>query len=70
MKTPRLPPIVMAELEGLPWSIEGGRKHWQLRIAGRLVGVFSYGPPSERSDRLSLLLRAAVRRWKEDRHAA
>ena len=28
---------------GLPWTIEDGGKHCKIRLAGRLVGVFSKG---------------------------
>lgn len=28
---------------GLPWTVETGGKHHKIRLAGRLVGVFSMG---------------------------
>lgn len=41
----RLPNEVREELDntGLPWKIETGSKHYKIRLAGRLVGIYPQG---------------------------
>ncbi|MEY4402312.1 MAG: hypothetical protein RIR91_347 [Verrucomicrobiota bacterium] len=41
----RLPQEIRTALDatGLPWAIENGGRHRKVRLAGRLVGVFSKG---------------------------
>lgn len=64
-RTPRLPPMLLKELDGLPWALQPGRKHWQIRISGALVGIFPMGSSKdeESSQRCSLNLRSNIRRW-------
>lgn len=37
----RLPPELLAELEasGMPWELVPGKKHYKLRVGGRMVGI-------------------------------
>lgn len=37
----RLPPEIERELEacGLPWTVDKGKKHHKIRVAGRMVGI-------------------------------
>lgn len=39
---------------GLPWEVESGKKHNKVKLAGRLVAVYSHGKKQE-SDRRALL---------------
>lgn len=41
----RLDPALERALDetGLPWSLEKGKRHWHVRLAGRLAVVLSYG---------------------------
>ena len=58
----RLPPIIRDELDGIAWTIEPGRRHWQLRIAGRLVAILPHGTVSEASPKAWLAIRSNIRR--------
>lgn len=46
-RPPRLPGRVLRALEGSDWSIQSGRRHWQIRIGGRLVAIWPYGSQTE-----------------------
>ena len=39
---------------GLPWDIELGKKHYKVRMAGKLVGIFPKGKAQD-TDRRALL---------------
>lgn len=69
-RTPRLPPLLLKELEGLDWQITNGSKHWHLRIAGELVAIWPHGVVTEKT-KTTLGMRMDIRRWKrEHRHEA
>jgi len=61
---PRLPKLIMDELEGLPWKLVSGRRHWRLLIDGRQVSVL--GANSFRAGDLKTteITRANIRRFK------
>lgn len=63
---PRLARIILAELDGLDWSLEVGGKHWQLRIGGHLVAILPHTSRlRERGlNRGDLVVRSNIRRWK------
>lgn len=37
----RLPSELLSELEasGIPWELEKGKKHYKLRVGGRMAGI-------------------------------
>jgi hypothetical protein len=45
MPPPKLDTKIRKALEdtGLPWHVQGGSKHWQVRLQGRLVGILPRG---------------------------
>lgn len=47
---------------GLPWAIEHGKKHRQVRLNGMLVGILPLGKMKESSQRAMLGLRAHIQR--------
>lgn len=65
---PRLPQHLLVELEGLPWVLVCGKKHWQLRIGGDLVAVLPHGKPREHGgDRNRFAVRTNIRHWKQEK---
>jgi hypothetical protein len=70
-RQPRLPAMVLAELEGLPWSLERGSKHWQIRIGGDLVAIYPFSASARYgSSRSMLATRSNIRRWKQNKENA
>jgi hypothetical protein len=43
----KLPPEITAALDaaGLPWAVEPGGKHYKIKVAGRLAGIYPKGKP-------------------------
>lgn len=39
---------------GLPWEVEVGKKHYKVKLAGRLVAVYPHGKAQERYRRALL----------------
>ena len=62
-RTPRLPPVLLKELDGLNWSIINGSKHWHLKIAGELVAIWPHGLVSEKTKTTKGMCHD-IRRWK------
>lgn len=60
----KLPPIVAEELEkcGLPWRIDMGGRHVKLFVGNKLAGVMPRGATANRHDRVTLNVRAQIRR--------
>ena len=63
-----LPPSLQEELEktGLPWSIDHGSKHFKIRLAGRLVGVYPHGKAQDKHIRSLLNTITQVRRAAQE----
>jgi hypothetical protein len=47
VRRPRLPKVLLDELEGHDWELRPGRRHWQLWVGGRLATLWSYGTRNE-----------------------
>lgn len=47
---------------GLPWEAEAGKKHYKVKLAGRLVAVYPHGKAQERYRRALLNTITQVRR--------
>ena len=47
---------------GLPWEVEAGKKHYKVKLAGRLVAVYPHGKAQERYRRALLNTITQVRR--------
>ena len=64
VKPRNLPREIEQELDatGLPWEITLGRKHYQVRLGGKLVGILPRGPLKESNHRAIKNLRAHIRR--------
>ena len=64
-RTPRLPPILLKELDGLPWTLVPGTRHWHLRINGHLVGILPHGSSKDEESSQTPVynLRSNIRRW-------
>jgi len=61
----KLPDKIHSALEesGLPWVIEEGRKHYHIRLNGRLIGILPKGKgPQESSSRDILNTVSQIRR--------
>lgn len=50
---------------GLPWTVETGGKHYKIRLAGRLVGVFSKGKNAQPSHSIQNTISNIRRLYKE-----
>ena len=50
------------DMTGLPWEVEAGRKHYKVKLAGRLVAVYPHGKAQERYKRALLNTITQVRR--------
>jgi len=68
-RPPRLPLSIRAELEGLPWSLQRGSRHWRLMIGGTQVAVFS-NDTATGDFRSTQNMRAYIRRYKRERITA
>lgn len=64
---PRLPRLLLDELEGEVWRLELGAKHWLLRIEDTLIAILPLGRMSESPNRNVLAVRSAIRKFKESR---
>ena len=64
---PRLPRLLLDELEGLVWRLELGSKHWHLKIDDQLVAILPLGRMAESANRNVLSTRSAIRKFKENR---
>lgn len=55
-----IPDMIREALEatGLPWSLEPGKKHQHIRLAGRLVGILPH--KSRKTDFLSTRANANI----------
>lgn len=53
---------------GLPWAVETGSKHYKIRLAGRLVGVFSMGKNTQPSHAIHNTVSNIRRLERELRH--
>lgn len=64
MSGPRVPADVAAALDstGLPWKIETGSKHYQVRLSGHLVGVLPKGNVRDRHQRSTKNLVSNIRK--------
>lgn len=51
---------------GLPWSLQNGRKHQQIRLSGKLIGILPHGKESSANPRSTLNLRAQIRRASKE----
>jgi hypothetical protein len=51
---------------GLPWAIVPGKKHHQIRLKGRLVGILPHGPLRAANARGVKNLVAHIRRAAKD----
>jgi len=49
-------------MTGLPWEVETGKKHYKVKLAGRLVAVYPHGKAQERYKRALLNTITQVRR--------
>jgi hypothetical protein len=60
----RLPTKITVALEatGLPWCTELGGKHYKIRVAGRLAGVYPKGGHSSADNRALLNTITQIRR--------
>lgn len=76
MSRVRIPSDVADALNatGLPWAIETGSKHYQVRLSGYLVGVLPKGTPKDRHQRatknlVSNIRNATIKLKREQSHA-
>jgi hypothetical protein len=60
----RLPKEVTRTLDetGLSWRVEGGTKHYKIRMAGRIVGVYPQGTVKESNGAALRNMVARIRR--------
>jgi hypothetical protein len=60
----KLPSEITVALDatGLPWAMEKGGKHYKIRVAGRLAGVYPRGKHSECDRRAVLNTVTQIRR--------
>ena len=50
------------DMTGLPWEVETGKKHYKVKLAGRLVAVYPHVKAQERYKRALLNTITQVRR--------
>lgn len=64
----RLPAELREALDktGLPWDVEAGKKHYKVKLAGRLVAVYPHGKAQERYRRALLNTITQVRRTAQE----
>lgn len=60
----RLPAEITVALDAteLPWDMENGSKHYKIRVAGRLAGVYPKGKHSTADKRAVLNTVSQIRR--------
>ncbi len=60
----KLPAKVREALEetGLPWEVVNGARHYKVKLAGKLVGVYPHGKVKETEKRSLLNTVSQVRR--------
>ncbi len=51
---------------GLPWTLANGRKHKQIRLSGKLVGILPTGTSSDADKRVVLNVCAQIRRASKE----
>lgn len=69
----RLPPKVRAALDetGLPWDLQMGSKHLQVRIEGRLVCILPRGSAlTQENSQNAIGVLCAIRRYARERRVS
>jgi hypothetical protein len=68
IKLPRIPKVLLTELEGLDWALHLRRRHFMLTIDDKFIAILPRGVMSECANKNNLSVRSAVRRYKQSRY--
>lgn len=63
-RPPRLPPVILRELDGLDWKWRLGTRHWLIMVNGHTITTWPKGSASYGTMRPILNVRSDIRRAK------